>query len=551
MRRHSFFSEKNGQQFMILAIMLLAVYIRARLNFHSPLLPGVNGGYYALMTRALIETGQLPFSDFPLSFWLLRGLAALLGLFGMESSQAILLSCKLADSILPVLAAIPVWLLARKKRLPSFPSMIMVGLVILYFPSSYLLTGELFKNALGVVWLTTFLAALAWFQEKPNASPLAWATGAFIFLALTHFGSLLTGLLFLPLLFYTLWNRFRSKNNTHLLSLTAILLLFLSSPDAGGRLARFLSVTANPLRLFEHPVLFYWLNSQQMFSPFITGFLILSHLLASILLVLSIYRWKAVWWFAIAWFLSNPMIGLEWYLRLAIMAHIPFTIGLMVLWNKLGHKEKAWLTVSLSILILVSVFLGATGRKRSPVTRDDIRDFLEIKQSGLVQSSDLVLAAHGVEWWTAWFLDCHIAQPQAVTLADTKQYETLYGIKHVSGEKPVIQRGQLHFLEPEPAHEKDILFQGNRLILFKIDPSTITRAAGSATPLTGGRIQTDENGEYYLDNGLLKNPLVFKDPKEKASLDSYSERLVQIYGHRKAFSLQIEVDSISGAPPGN
>ena len=59
-------------------IMLLAVAGRAWLLFSTPYMPGVNGAYYLIQARAILERGVLGISDLPLIFYWQAGLASIL-----------------------------------------------------------------------------------------------------------------------------------------------------------------------------------------------------------------------------------------------------------------------------------------------------------------------------------------------------------------------------------------------------------------------------------------------------------------------------------------
>ena len=53
--------------YIFVAIVLIA--LRLFYNFSTDLIPGVNGGYYPLQVRLIIETASLGFSDMPLYFY--------------------------------------------------------------------------------------------------------------------------------------------------------------------------------------------------------------------------------------------------------------------------------------------------------------------------------------------------------------------------------------------------------------------------------------------------------------------------------------------------
>ena len=74
--------------------------------------------------------------------------------------SAIILSGRIVDAVFLPLAAIPIFSLAMRKTKNLSFSLVISGFLILFFPASYLLTGDLHKNALAVVWLSAFFASI-------------------------------------------------------------------------------------------------------------------------------------------------------------------------------------------------------------------------------------------------------------------------------------------------------------------------------------------------------------------------------------------------------
>lgn len=530
-------------------ILLLAAWIRGRLIFQHDWLPGVNGGYYPLMVRGLIENGSLPFSDFPLVFWLLAGLTYAAEWLGVSSETAPLLAVQLADTFLPALVAIPAWRLTRFAGLSAWQAGVITAFTTLLFPSTYLMTGDMLKNGLGMVWLMAYFHYLFRFSQIPCKSHLAGTLVYLILLALTHFGSLLTGFLALPVLLVSLRKWLFSRMPA--VSLLVFAPLLLTAPDAATRWLRFLSVSLNPLRLFEHPVLLYQMNGQTLFTPFITGYTWIIHLLAVTVLLMALKRRTGIWWALMALFLSSPLLGVEWYLRLAMMAHAPLAVAIVLTAQKRPDRPDNTLNSVLAIAALVSVFLGFTGKKVPAMSPDEFRDMQEIKSRQLVQDGDLVMAAHGLEWWSGWVLETPIAQQQAVMADDTARYNRILGIRRSHTAHQGMRRGQLNFRDPDQTLVDSVLYAGSHLVLFEAHHERFKYMDRRRAPVSGGLIRPDAAGRIWLQSELYANPLIINRYMKKTLLSWPPEEPVLVYGRKRAFSLQILVDSISGAPPGS
>jgi hypothetical protein len=56
--------------------------------------------------------------------------------------------------------------------------------------------------------------------------------------------------------------------------------------------------------------------------------------------------------------------------------------------------------------------------------------------AGYIRNPDrtLVGAEHGVEWWSAWFLHTHVAQPEALRPEDWQKYDTILFLEVKAGQ---------------------------------------------------------------------------------------------------------------------
>lgn len=99
----------------VIGIIMVAVAARAWLLFGTDFVPGVNGAYYLVQARSLMERGVLGIPDMPLTFHLHAALAwGLVKVGGIGRADAIPRAVKLCDAVLPPLVAWPVFVLVRR-----------------------------------------------------------------------------------------------------------------------------------------------------------------------------------------------------------------------------------------------------------------------------------------------------------------------------------------------------------------------------------------------------------------------------------------------------
>ena len=180
-------------------IMLFAVAGRAWLLFSTPYMPGVNGAYYLIQARAILERGALGIPDLPLAFYLQAGLSWLLARAGgMEVTNAIMVAAKTCDAVLPVLVAWPVFVLVRRWAIARGQGdavpLAAAALACLSMPW-FMVVGELQKNSLAMVWFALLVANLHGWLLQPTQKRAMTLVAVLFVLGLTHIGVLGASLL--------------------------------------------------------------------------------------------------------------------------------------------------------------------------------------------------------------------------------------------------------------------------------------------------------------------------------------------------------------------
>ena len=185
----------------LFGLVALAIAARAWLLFSTPLVPGMNGAYYLVQARSLLEHGHLGIPDLPLTFWLHAGLAKLLMILaGLTQDNAIVWAVKLADATLPPLAALPVAWLARQWRptgeRPSSFAVLAPAAAVCIGAQVLRMTGDFQKNALALVWFAALAPAALVFLRRPSLRTMVLPLALLSLLGLTHIGVLGGALVF-------------------------------------------------------------------------------------------------------------------------------------------------------------------------------------------------------------------------------------------------------------------------------------------------------------------------------------------------------------------
>lgn len=420
---------------LYLAAGLLLFGIRWWLNFRQELLPGVNGGYYPVQIRSILENGRLGFPDMPLFFYLNALVITVVSWLSNSEAETIILSInKMMDSLSLPLIVLPLYLIRTRlfhRSLPLYFELLLMAFATLSF-GPLILTSELQKNAAAMPLLAFFLYYLLSFFRTQATRTALYGGLFFLLTGLTHFGAfavalaaLLTGLF----VFY----RAKAIVPSILLGLTGLGLVFLFDPVRALRLLQSLSVVferpailsgrLSPLTIFHlltfYPVLvFGWLRIRREAlgeSPFEKN----AFLVFSILLVI----------------LTAPVLDDQYAMRFNLMTFVPAFFILLLSFEWISPFWQKGINIVLLLVISASLFT-LVGHPRTPsLTAEAFRDLETLREQIEAPERTLVVARHGLEWWAAWQLKTHVGQETAVDEQTFYKYERVISLSQKEAEQ--------------------------------------------------------------------------------------------------------------------
>ena len=487
---------------LLLWIMLAAVAGRAWLLFSTPHMPGVNGAYYLVQARAIMERGGLGIPDLPLTFYLQAGLSWLLAeASGMAMADAIMVAVKSCDAVLPVLVAWPMFVLVRRWANASSQGeavpLAAAALACLSLPW-FMVVGELQKNSLAMAWFALLVTSLhSWLLQPTRKRGLA-LLAALLLLGLTHIGVLGASVLVSASASLAFLLRqgpgVRWKLILPWMGAGVLLLLGTSALVAWqfdlSRIQRLGSAITDPSHFSSDGRQMpgqprAWL-SLEGWLPFL-GF-------AAVVIPSLIIAWRRRLKLEAADFavvaacsltvlmMTGPWFSPDMSIRFYLIALLP---AIFVGSFSLLHIERKGVRRAVLGLVLL-VGLGSSAWILLPGGKPVLEDptMAELKNlAGHIQDPDhtLVVADHGVEWWSAWFLHTHIAQPQALSPDDWQRYKAVLFLEVKSGvvslpgrggPRPIRDQG----MPPNNPHslsvilpDAELLYDGATLRLAKID----------------------------------------------------------------------------------
>jgi len=504
--------KKARGQLSLALIIGAAVAARSWLLFGTQYVPGINGGYYLVQARTLIERGNLGFPDLPLTFHLHAALAWVLAKAGgLAQAEAIVWAVKLCDALLPPLVAWPVFVLVRRwataRGQGEGVPLATAALACFAWPW-FRMVGDLQKNSLALVWLAALAVALhSWFGAPTPKRALAVLL-CLLLLSLTHVGVLGAALVLVALVNVVFIFRQAPLGRRQILTWSAIAVLLLIAAGIfvlwrfdSARIHRLITAFTNPAKFAA--------DGRQIPVPLGKGTAPLSWLPSMGFAVLVVpglvFAWRRrktlpavdfalVAGLAIAVLvITSPWFGLDKVLRFYLIGLMPaITVGAF----SVLHLASAWLRRGVCV---VALLLGVGSAW--PILRAGgnaiLSDPAMVELQGLARhvpesGRTLVCAQHGVEWWTAWFLHTRISQFSALQASDWQQYDSIYFLEIKAGlHMPLVpgmppppgnrpdHSGGSDFGLPSPSRagpmrsapippEADILYDGEHLLFARI-----------------------------------------------------------------------------------
>lgn len=550
----------------LILVLFAAVIIRLVTQYAQELIPGINGGYYPLLARNILESGTTNYPDAPLIHYFNALVSSVISWFsGNQGDHAVMTAARLTDSLIPPLVMFPVFIHARKvlqDRSQDWSALLLASFASLYLIPLMVMAGDLTKNSIAMVFLAAFMErTIRWISGRS----IKTAVAALLFLVLTgltHIGSLAVAFLFIVLAgLFNLPSR-RKPLIRSLLFLVIFILLFLLGTyflllDDPARMERVFSLYLNPLRIFESPYLFLLFDGQMPFTSFLLHNLIIVNLLSiSGLILLSKFRKnldqeerRAAWIFTVlSLILSSPLIGIEWALRYHMMAWLPVTFQFAYIFKIVSTKKtRSVLGGLFAVLVIFSVVAGFTGQRRSSITAESLEDLSKISSTVHLHQDDLVVARHGLEWWAGWALHVKTGKEYCLKPEDWNKYPAIFLLKQKKGNNFLANPGTNQFAElPYPA-DPDLIYSSEYFDLIRLREPKPGEYSPGILPLIQGTISSTGINSITLRLPHFEQEVII--PADANFIECSRDSLIagkraDIWGSRKPFSIKIHADVV-------
>lgn len=473
---------------LALALVAAAIGVASKwLLTSGELLPGIDGAYYWVQVRSVMEDFTLAFNDLPLVIWVQTLIAWVVG--------DIPLGVRISDALLPALSAIPIYFLLRKSKSVFVPA-IAILVVLLHPIQLFFFTGDFLKNSAAIPVVFFICWILYNWESASRKRSIVYLVICLIVLGLAHFGTLLLGLMILGIWLIVHLRKESKRFWIYSLSITAGSLAAVLAGLAilvPSRFERLISFVTTPSTVFANPAI------EMMFSgraDYPMLFSIITGQLGAILL--SVWTWQSrkqlsdsqlslvVASLASAFILSSPLIGMEWANRLIAMSFVPLLVAAMVIWLT---NEKLPAKVSVSVLasstLIATMVFSTMGLKEGMFSEAQYRDLIKFSKEYDLPENSIVVARHGLEFLVAWQMRTHVIQDTSYAEEDLSSYKAVF---YLEG------NNQFDYNQKDPYPSKA---PGGALPPAGLKPPSDMKLPNGMKPPTG-----------FMPGGLDKGPMV-------------------------------------------
>jgi len=405
-------------------ITLTAISLRLYVSFSHDLILGVDGGYYPVQVRNILNTGFLSFNDVPLYFYFCASIVKIISLLGFTVTDELIISViKIVDSAALPLLAVPLFkMVTRKKYSISIPAAIAIlSFAILSFTPFFIL-GDLQKNAFAIPLAYIFILFWEDYLINPVRRNLIAVGLSMAIIALSHFGVFAFCLAFLIVSLFII-NRKKAILSSLIIFFVGVGMIALFDFHRAFRLITFWKVIFERPASLQDPLPFPLLLNV-MFSYFLAGFGIFQFRKfknkldkVSEYMVLTLIVLLAVFAF--------PVYDQQYFQRFNVLLFIPQLL-LIVYLIRMNQKLALPFSILLVMLTTFSIFMYFSEEKKSCINDETFQDLQNIKKY-LPENKEnsIIIARHGLEFWTAWALNVRVGQDRAMDKIGLDKYRNV------------------------------------------------------------------------------------------------------------------------------
>ncbi len=457
-----------NRKHIYIALGLIALLIKLYFEFRIELIPGINGGYYPVQTRSILENGTLALVDMPVVFYLNALIIKLISWFstGYDMNHQILVTSKVLGSIFIPLILVPLYFISKQiihNSRSRFYEYVIIALSVFSF-APLVLGADYMKNALGLLVLSSFIYFFMLYMKTRQLKHLILAV-VLLFITFIHFGTFTVSLLFFTL---GLLITFRRKAIIPVIVVVIVSILCIALMDSSRAVRIFFwwKKLGVPYSLANYPqeilnLIFTWLIVA------IGGHTLKLHYKE----IPAISRKQMLLLLGFIAILGFPFYEFGVRLRFGLMLFIPQTIILLFIYPYVNKLLKTSIPVVVLILIGMSLALNLSQPKQAAISQEAYADLENLASKIENPSNTIIFARHGFEWWVAWDLKTKIANSHLkVDEEIIAKYENVLFLSQKTGVNDLYPGKSKVFLDPIIPENSELVYSSEYYNLYKYVP---------------------------------------------------------------------------------
>jgi len=447
-----FSGDVGRREWLLVASIVVVVGLTyAAILFRYPLMYGIDGPYYLIQVRSILQTGLMSYADPPFCFYFFSLLTLTVG----DLTTAV----KLGTVLFCALTVISTYLIG-KRLTSSVPAAVTTAIVASLSPDLIVLSGEFVKNAVGSFFLLSFVYLCLRLLEG-DESKATWlaAVLAFGLTGLTHILDLGLAVLYLALM--TLFSLVSGLRKRSFLTLAGALVVGSAVVGSAayfvyagytidiGKGLTFIRQFLESLESYEIT------DTVGILGPRLPAYLsVAAGVVSSVLYYRRGRRSEAVFLASatLALLLMNfPSIPSQWAWRFALMTFVPMSSILGSLVGLIGERDVQFgVTAILLLFFVLTQTLPGSQRPRPTLRPEEYRDMLAMAR--YVPPGSKVVVGHGGRYWAEYLLNSQLFRPSPGEPIN-------YPVYFVSGPAG-----------PSPPQNSALLYKGEALSLYVTRP---------------------------------------------------------------------------------
>ena len=395
-------SEKVLKNVIVPILLVLAsIIILGYPLFRSPLLLMIDGPYYAVQARWILEKGYMKYPDPPLVFYIMALISAVVG--------DVFLGVKITAVVLSSLATLPWYYYFSRKNM--WVAGIGAGLALVFNQWMVRMVPDFMKNATGILWLSGFIVFSLIYLEGGERRHLFYAF-VFLFLtALTHildFGVAIFYSIALPTLYAVTTGRLDPKRMVlPLVGISLVMIAFLAPFIVGGDVYKGIAFLRDVSEYDEY-------SFERLPDAVLVAGIALTLLITGAIKY-GESKCEAALCFSSALLivaLNFPLIPPKWLFRFRNMNVVPLAVSVGESLSLIGGSKR-----TVPALIIISVLLAASAttvysRIRPTIT---LREYEELKKAIAFAESrgySIVIPDPRLRYWSETISDNVYKSPE-------------------------------------------------------------------------------------------------------------------------------------------